>query len=730
MDAYFYDIEVTTSVFLVTFLPIETSNELIEAYIKADMLKDQQKRTEYKAKILAATNAKQFVLLDKNCSHLLPLVEFISQQIILIGFNNENYDDSMLDIIATTYRMVSEDGWYSPTLSNYTMFLRDRSDEIIAYGTGYKFVFRASNPHFRSAFISYDIRKILHLDKTFTSLKQISIILDWYRVEDYDFEEARAIPTATKQLVLTCLDYNFNDVLITRALWWHEHSEIVLREQVSTTFGINVRNESRSGMGLKLIKKLYCDRIGIDIRHFPKEGTLRSRIRMSEVVFPEVVFKTEKMKTWLTNFKQKVIRVGVDKFNETIKMGGNIYQLGYGGIHTKDTGREFYTDDRYIIRDVDVSSYYPFLIILWKLCPAHLNPEVFISIFKKAVDMRIHAKKQLKLDLSFEDAIIYTAQAEGLKISINGVGGKLAEKKGPLLDLLAFYRMTVNGQFLLMKLAEELEMVDGIEAISANTDGLTCKIRRDKEDDYNRITSNWANSLGFGVEYATYERYHRRDVNNYIAVKEGFNEVLDDLLKCDESVLWLKSRHEKLFKGCNSVEECFKAAEDKYVKFKGIFYQEHEMTKGYNPLVIPIALKNYFLYGINVSETMSWDKNIFHYCKAQKINKKFELNIEEYDPLEEALAAMGIQKDTRFYISKTGGLLVKYDKTNVKEDIGFGKPKRKSKAILSSINVKIFNVYYKDEFDNYDVSYNYYIDSCKDTIKKVRFNKHYNEIAF
>ena len=86
--------------------------------------------------------------------------------------------------------------------------------------------------------------------------------------------------------------------------------------------------------------------------------------------------------------------------------------------------------------------------------------------------MRIHAKSQLKLDLSMADSIIYTAQAEGLKISINGVGGKLAEKKGPLLDLLAFYRMTVNGQLLLMKLAEELEMVDGIEArcVSSETE--------------------------------------------------------------------------------------------------------------------------------------------------------------------------------------------------------------------------------------------------------------------
>lgn len=725
MEAYFYDIESSTGVFMVTFLNVTTPEELIKAYIEADIAGN----LELKKKIVELSDSYLFILTYNNCTHLPYLLEFLSQKLILIGFNNEKYDDPMLDHIILTGKNVSEDGCYVDTgmLFVYTQWLADLTDTIISCKSNYKWIMREQYPHYKRNYYSYDIRKILHLDQTFTSLKQISITLDWYRVEDFDFREMRKIANPNRETIAMIADYNFNDVLITRLLWWKEHEEVNLRETITKVFNVNVRNDSRSATGMKLIKKLYCDELRISDRDFPRIGTVRGKIAMRDVIFPEVKYKTPQLQKFYNDLYKKVIRVGYDKFSEKVIFGGNVYQLGYGGIHTKDKGREFFTDDEFVIEDIDADSYYPKLIINWKLCPAHLSLEVFIRIFTKAVDMRLKAKAQLKTDLSIEDCLIYTAQAEGLKISINAVGGKLAERDGLLCDLLAFYRMTVNGQLFLLMLAESLEL-EGIHAISANTDGLTCKIPRDKLDKYHEVCTEWAKSLNLTTEYAVYERYYRRDVNNYIAVKEGFNEAFNDLKLCDESLVWLKSQGHKVFAKCSSIDECYKAIEGKYIKFKGCFTQQHDITKGYNPLVVPIALKNYFMYDIDVSETIKNDREIYHFCKSQKIAAKFELRTAEYDPLEEALLEAGIQKDTRFYVSTNGGLLIKYDTSKKPIDVGYGKSNPKGKAVLSSLNVIVFNKFNYASIETRNINYNYYIKECKKIINEVRFNKNYNEI--
>ena len=81
-------------------------------------------------------------------------------------------------------------------------------------------------------------------------------------------------------------------------------------------------------------------------------------------------------------------------------------------------------------------------------------------------------------------------------------------------------QVTITGQLSLLMLAERLEAT-GISVISANTDGIVTKIPRALESVAEEIVLEWEIDTGYILEPADYLSINSRDVNNYIAVKEG-----------------------------------------------------------------------------------------------------------------------------------------------------------------------------------------------------------------
>lgn len=726
---FFYDIECARTFFGVTFIPITVSDAWVEEYIRIDRLKikigaehpDYESYNEMLRKMIKEVGGYRYLLLHNDLSMLPYLINFISRSHIYIGFNSFRYDSLMLDYITITHVKAEKDGFYEPEMCRYTELLKRFSDKVINDEKGFAFGFRAQYPNYVRIFVDYDIRKILHLDQTFTSLKQISILLCWYKVQDFDFEKLDRMFHVPMELVSECMWYNVNDVLITRLLYFNQIEEVKLRENISNVFGVNVRNESRSSTAVKLLKKEYCKKLGISERNFPKDGTSRGRIPFRDVILPQIRFKTKPLQDFLESTRNFVIYVGTTKYSKSIIVHHTKYQLGRGGIHSVDKPTEIHSTNKSKCKDVDVNSWYPFLLTYYRMSPAHLDANTFLSCLTEYMQKRLKAKSNAKKYDMFDHNQIVTFQteADGLKITINATGGKLGETGGILEDLLAFYRMTVNGQLFLLMLAEAYELND-ITVVSANTDGLTCNIPTDKMDKYNEITSAWCRYVGCEVEFADYESYYRRDVNNYIAVKDGFKKLVNEIALYD-SVPFLKRIYPKLFNDCDTIEDCWAVAEDKYVKFKGCFLQEVDITKGYRDLIVPLALKRYFLYDIPIGDTILRNRNIYNFCRAQKINRSFELSELEYDPIEEGLVEIGLQKDTRYYVSKTGGLLVKFKKNG---------EVRKAHAIASKVCVKVFNLYEDKPWSDYDIDYRFYFRACKDIIKQVRFGNHYNQIKF
>jgi len=285
----------------------------------------------------------------------------------------------------------------------------------------------------------------------------------------------------------------------------------------------------------------------------------------------------------------------------------------------------------------------------------------------------------------------FTIESEALKIVINRIYGALKDINDFLFDPKATYETTFNGQLSLLALIEDLEM-EGITCISANTDGIVCKVNFDKVDTYYKVCKEWEERTLFQLEYTNYDRYVRNNVNNYIAVKEGFYNkynALSDKDKSDEKIISNLERD--------------------YVKTKGVFSNEVSFSSGFIHPVVSMALKDYALYKTDyreyVTKHIALNKfNIYDYCISQKVDKKFEvvfMNVIKGIVKEETL-----QQYNRFYVcSKGGGSILKKDEY---------KGKLRSQQLLAKTSVQLFNDFvFKEE---YHVDFRFYIQKVEEFI--------------
>lgn len=730
-NKYIYDVEIYPNLFMVSFIPEDTPQELINVYKKIDTLylavkankreDDINQLISDKQYVLQAMHIKQFIIwIDfksgnwKNDGALI--MDFFIQHKILTGYNSNNYDRYMLDVFINSYKYLDNRGFNKKEGKHITQILFDHSSSCVQFGNGYGRLLDFKK-YYKRPFTDYDIQKILYLDKTFTSLKQVAICLKWYRIQNLPIPFNKPI---LENEIFDIFDYNVNDVLITLTLKRNQKSEIELREDISEEFGIDVRNMSRSSIGKAITTSLYEKFSGVSKKDFIDTRTDRYRISISSILSDRIQFKTKILSDLLRTIRQQTIVVGSedkkDKFNHTFKFGDTTYNMALGGLHSKDESGIIIATEDCAIRDADVASYYPNGILSYDVYPAHLQRNPFRATVGYTKDTRVEAKhlagklgkeaKSILNDLNIaksnknnneieildnqykllsSDSKRYKTKAEGLKIAINRMYGAFRDRNDYLYDPKCTYKVTINLQLCLLMLIEALEL-KGIKVISANTDGIVCKVRKDQETLYKECCDWWQQYNNFELEFTDYEKYLRNDVNNYIAVKKGFKEAYNNL--------------------SDKTPEAIKEIEDNYIKRKGLFIEEIVFNKGYQHPIVPKALNLELLYDIPYKQTIenhihTSPDAIYDYCISQKTDAKFTIiyrYVKNGKIVDEEL-----QKSNRFYITnigKNGGTILKVDKN----------ANNKTSRIVTKVSVEPFNDYF--ESDNYDIDFAFYNNEC------------------
>ena len=205
-----------------------------------------------------------------------------------------------------------------------------------------------------------------------------------------------------------------------------------------------------------------------------------------------------------------------------ITIGASTYKLGIGGLHSREECIVYRSTETHVLRDNDVASYYPQLILNSGEWPPALG-QAFLQEYE-AIKLERLAAKQLQAKLKKAGDTKSTAYTEayigneGGKIMINGTFGKTGSPYSILFAPEMLIQTTITGQLSLLMLIEAHEM-HGIPVISANTDGIVINCRRDMVGVSNELVARWQRRTGLEMETVEYRALYARDVNNYIAIK-------------------------------------------------------------------------------------------------------------------------------------------------------------------------------------------------------------------
>lgn len=704
MKALAYDIEVTRNYFGVCFVDLnhylEVFKDCVDDKQEAIPLIDKLSVTEIKNR-LATVKRYRFSIFEDDDSELYPLLNWLQYEADYFGYNNNKYDRLMLSALLMYYNQFDKPSKLIEFLYDTSQRIIRNSDNDVLWQDNFTNMLMKNRLNFRDL----DLFQIFRLDHFHKSLKQTSINIKWYNLLEYHMPPISELDvnyyyrlTENRGLSIEQLnrlyrnsferylrpswkkemeEYNDNDVFICCELVRMNQEEIRLRYMISKEYEINVLSASRSTIADKVIVKLYSKFTGLHPKRFIDTKTIRRKIEVSEILSDKIQFLSPQLNDLLQSLRSLVLRGEKGEFERTFTYAGTSYTLATGGLHSNEIPAIYVADDKQTIVDRDVTSYYPNLIRSLKVCQKHLNPKAWFRIADTIVDERTEHKHLAKdKSLSLIQQIKHFTAAACLKIVANaGIFGKMGSEKSFLCDKKAMYKVTINGQLFLLMLIERLEDA-GIHVISANTDGIVTIVPKGLEETADNICHWWEKHLGLELEFTSYSKYITEGVNSYLTVKTD---------------------GKKKFKG----------------RMNPKMYLE-DLSKGYNSPIVAKAVTEYFINGIPVMETLRNSKSILDFCRTQNVNRKYY--IEYTHVVDHKMVVEEVQRNTRFYVSLTGGSLMKVEVLGWDEN---NQPKLKKSSLCAGQRVTVCNLVEDKDISELNINYLYYYNECMAIIEPI-----------
>lgn len=579
-----------------------------------------------------------------------------------VGYNNLRFDAQVVEWVLRNY-----EDWHEASGLEICAKIAQKAADVIHDANFEVF------PEFREEQLSFkqiDLFKVNHYDNKnrMVSLKRLEFEMDLENIEEMPIHHTKT--DMTKDEIALTMDYCRNDVHATYEFYkittgncdhplYKGNNQLELRQDIEEEFGIPCLNYSDSKIGDEMIKKYYCEQKGIKPADLPKKGFFRKEIRVKNCIADYVEFKTPQLKLFLKKMKGTVLGLQ-DDFKEHITFYDNVYSFMKGGLHTENKPEIFEADENFEIIDWDVSSYYPAIIINNNRYPSHLGKE-FLRGYKQMFDRRLELKPQAKKDKRIKGIV------GALKLAVNSVYGKSSDMQSWIYDRQLTMFTTITGELSLFMLIEAYELA-GIHVISANTDGVTIRIKKTDIDTMHSINAWWSQLTQYELERTDYSRIIFSTVNDYLAVKT-----------------------------------------DGEVKKKGDFLTDFELHKNKSGRVVPIALEQYFISNIPVADTIRNHRNIYDFAMRQRATKDFHFEGRSEN------GTTVYNKLIRYYVSITGEKLLK-----VKNEDTDSRAAAISQVEAGDWLMTVCNhLSPKHPLDN--INHSYYIEKAERIINKINY---------
>ena len=260
-----------------------------------------------------------------------------------------------------------------------------------------------------------------------------------------------------------------------------------------------------------------------------------------------------------------------------ISVGECPVTIGFGGIHGA-IPNYFWSeqeDPEEAIRNKDVGSYYPHLCTINGYTSRNIpSPQVYENV----LESRMKAKAAGDI-----------ATANALKLVCNTTYGCLLNQYNDLYDPLMGRSVCISGQLYLLELARHCyQDIPGLKIVQLNTDGIMVQCRKEYLSQLDEICDEWQSRTGFELETDSVIKIAQKDVNNYVEIQEGGKA---------------KAKGGYLVKGISTV---------------GAFNINNSCC------IVATAIKEYFVNGTPVEETIENCNDIFQFQIIAKAGAKYK----------------------------------------------------------------------------------------------------------
>lgn len=580
------------------------------------------------------------------------LVTFFYEDYYFVGYNNIHYDNPILNYIIMLYREHYFDRYSTRELTEsvfrMSQLVIDKNSDFDLWKE-YKY---ARN------FLSIDLLTMLYSKALRVSLKEMQVTMQYKNVEEFVVDWHQDLP---EKDIDRLISYNINDVESTEELLYRCKDLLELRIETEKDFGLPCLSLDRVNLGDRLLQLKVMEKTGLNKKQLENMKSPANYVDLEKVIFPWIKFESPILQKKLTDMKnQHNVSPGRKGYINTFMFGEMKVTIGVGGIHGDNGTCIIKPNEDELLLDSDVNSLYPSLMRMYHLYPPKLK-DVLGQIFPQIIDDRLEFKRTGQKNKN-----------ETYKYMLNGVSGKMQDETSWLFSPFTVMQVRINGQLLLLMLAERLLKL-GCKLYQINTDGILYKLKKSKYEELQQVLKEWEKLTMLTLETEEFTQFYQLAINDYFGVEPN-NKI----------------------------------------KKKGFFLTDIELGKGLTPKIIPEAIINYFVHNIPVEDTIKSCKDICKFLQAEKTGKQWTVEYNEQIQ----------QRINRFYVSNSGYYLWKWKL----DDAG----KKSYQIMLKDHGVRLHNKFYSNEdlqwkysqgetFQSiYDIDYQYYINQCIKVIEKLK----------
>lgn len=580
------------------------------------------------------------------------LVTFFYEDYYFVGYNNIHYDNPILNYIIMLYNKHYFNSYSTRELTEsvfrMSQLVIDKNSDFDLWKE-YKY---ARN------FLSIDLLTMLYSKALRVSLKEMQVTMQYKNVEEFVVDWHQDLP---EKDIDRLISYNINDVESTEELLYRCKDLLELRIETEKDFGLPCLSLDRVNLGDRLLQLKVMEKTGLNKKQLENMKSPANYVDLEKVIFPWIKFESPILQKKLTDMKnQHNVSPGRKGYINTFMFGEMKVTIGVGGIHGDNGTCIIKPNEDELLLDSDVNSLYPSLMRMYHLYPPKLK-DVLGQIFPQIIDDRLEFKRTGQKNKN-----------ETYKYMLNGVSGKMQDETSWLFSPFTVMQVRINGQLLLLMLAERLLKL-GCKLYQINTDGILYKLKKSKYEELQQVLKEWEKLTMLTLETEEFTQFYQLAINDYFGVEPN-NKI----------------------------------------KKKGFFLTDIELGKGLTPKIIPEAIINYFVHNIPVEDTIKSCKDICKFLQAEKTGKQWTVEYNEQIQ----------QRINRFYVSNSGYYLWKWKL----DDAG----KKSYQIMLKDHGVRLHNKFYSDEdlqwkysqgetFQSvYDIDYQYYINQCIKVIEKLK----------